>query len=236
MKHETKSRLKLAVESEAVPPHLETRIRASLRSAPAARNPWRAPAWGLAAAMAVLMIGFFSLRRRDNAYIATLSQTIGSVMQVGLGDHLHCTILRKQPSTPKPLEAMKSELGAEYAALIPAVAAHVPSRYQVLDAHKCYYLGREFVHLVMNQGDRFISVLVANQQPGDSFTTANLVPALAQTGISFYQQGTGNFQIAGFESAKHLVYVISDLPKEQNQQLMMAMAADLQRALPRPPA
>lgn len=182
--------------------------------------------------MAILMVGFFSLRRRDNFYIATLSQTIGSIMQVGLGDHLHCTILRKQPSTPKPLEAMKSELGAEYAALIPAVAAHVPSRYQVLDAHKCNYLGREFVHLVMNQGDRFISVVVAHQQPGDSFAAANLVPALAQTGISFYQQGTGNFQIAGFESAKHLVYVISDLPQEQNQQLMTAMASDLQRALP----
>ena len=225
-----KSRLKLAVESEAVPPHLEMLVRASLRSG--LGNPWRAPAWGLAAALAVLMVGFISLRRRDNAYIATLSQTIGSVMQVGLADHLHCTILRKQPSTPKPLEAMKSELGAAYAALIPAVAAHVPSRYQVLDAHKCNYLGREFVHLVMNQGDRFISVVVANQQPGDSFAAANLVPALAQTGISFYQQGTGNFQIAGFESAKHLVYVISDFPKEQNQQLMIAMASDLQRALP----
>ena len=232
MNHKTKSRLKLAVESEAVPPHLETRVRASLRSAPPARNPWRAPAWGLAAAMAVLMVGFFSLQRRDNAYIATLSQTIGSIMQVGLGDHLHCTILRQQPSTPKPLEAMKSELGAAYADLIPAVAAHVPSRYQVLDAHKCYYQGREFVHLVMNQGDRFISVLVVNQQPGESFTAANLVPALAQSGISFYQQGAGNFQIAGFESKKHLVYVISDLPKQQNQQLMIAMAGDLQRALP----
>ena len=232
MNYKTKSRLKVAAESEAVPPHLETRVRASLRTAPAARNPWRAPAWGLAAAMAVLMVGFFSLLRRDEAYIAKLSQTIGSVMQVGLGNHLHCTILRKQPSTPKPLEAMKSELGAKYAGLIPAVAAHVPNRYQVLDAHLCNYRGREFVHLVMNQGDRFISVLVVNQQPGDSFAATNLVPALAQSGISFYQQSTGNFQIAGFESAKHLVYVISDLPQEQNQQLMIAMAGDLQRALP----
>ena len=79
--------------------------------------------------MAVLMVGFISLRRRDNAYIATLSQTIGSIMQVGLGDHLHCTVLRQQPSTPQPLEAMKSELGAAYADLIPAVAAHVHSSW-----------------------------------------------------------------------------------------------------------
>lgn len=216
-----KSRLKIAAESEAVPPHLETRVRASLRSTPENRVTWRAPVWGLAATLAVLAVGFFMLRRKDDSYIATLSQSVSSVMRIGLGDHLHCTILRKQPSAPSPLEKMTKELGPEYAALLPAVQAHVPLNYQVLDAHKCYYQAREFVHLVMNQGDRFISVVVANRQPGESFP--NLAPALAQT---------GNFRIAAFESNKHLVYVISELPEKQNQKLMAALASDLQKALP----
>jgi hypothetical protein len=225
-------RLKKAVESEPVPAHLEMRVRASLRTATEpTRNPWHWPI-AVTAAMAVLAVGFFALHRQENSYIATLSKSITSTMQVGFGDHLHCTILRKQRDTPKPLAEMKTDLGPEYVGLIPAVQAHVPRNYQVLDAHRCHFQGREFVHLVMNLGDRFVSVVVAHQKPGEGFSTAHLVPALAQSGISFYQQGTGAYQIAGFESAQHLVYVISDLPQEQNRQLMIAMAGDLKRALP----
>ncbi len=234
--NEMKSRLKIAAESEAVPAHLEMRVRAAIRaqetSGAAKRPAWVAPAWGFAAAMAVLTVGFFALRREENTYIARISQTASAIMRVGLSDHLHCTLLRKQRSAPKPLEAMKQELGPKYAALLPAVEAHVPRNYQVLDAHQCHAQGRDFVHLVLNHGDRFISVVVTNQKPGESFSTESLVPALAQAGISFYQHGTGNFQIAAFESSQHLVYVISDLPQEQNQQLMIAMAGDLKRALP----
>ena len=232
MNNEMKSRLKIAVQSEPVPAHLETRVRASIRSAAEGRRSWwYAPSWGLAATMAVLAIGFFSLRREENSYIATLNQSVSSFLRVGLGDHLHCTILRKQRAHPETLETMKTQLGPQFASLLPAVEAHVPKNYQVLDAHQCSAQGRHFVHLVMNQGDRFISVVVTARQPGEAFPTANLVPSLAQAGISFYQQSTGNFQIAGFESDKHLVYVISDLDQKQNQQLMAAMAGDLKQAL-----
>lgn len=238
--NEMNKRLKEASASEAVPAHLEMRVRAAIRAQestqmqqPAqARPTWFAPAWGFAAAAAVLAVGLFTLRREENSLIAKVSQTASALMRVGLGDHLHCTLLRKQRSSPIPLESMRQELGPQYSGLLPAVEAHVPRNYQVLDAHQCRAQGRDFVHLVLNQGDRFISVVVTRQQPGESFFTENLVPALAQAGIPFYQQGTGTFQIAAFEGSKHLVYVISDLPKEENRQLMMAMAGELKQALP----
>ena len=232
--NEMKSRLKRAVQSEALPAHLEMRVRASIRAAAQERpgRSWFAPAWGLAAAAAVLLVGVSGLRRGENATIASFTQQANSFLSVGLTDHLHCTILRKQRAEPESLETMKTKLGPQYAALIPAVEAQVPSNYRVLDAHLCHAQGREFVHLVLNQADRYLSVVVANRQAGEKFSTENLVPSLAQAGITFYQQGTGNFQIAGFESGSHLVYVISDLPREQNRQVMMAMAGDLKRALP----
>lgn len=228
------SRLKRAVESEPVPSYLESRVRATIREAELekVRVWWHAPAWGLAATAAVLMVGFFALRRQENATIGGLTQQVSSFMTVGLTDHLHCTMMRKQQAEPSSLEAMKSQLGPRYAALLPAVESHVPVNYRLLDAHQCKAQGRDFVHLVMQQGDRYLSVVVTERRAGEAFSTKNLVPSLAQAGIEFYQQGAGNFQIAGFESAQHLVYVISELPAEKNRQVMMAMAGDLRRVLP----
>ena len=226
------TRLKSAVLSEPVPAHLEMRVRASIRAAQKEKRhvPF-APVWGLAATMAVLAIGFFWLRRGENAYIASVTQTVSAFMRVGLVDHLHCTILRRQSAQPVALETMQTKLGPKYAALLPAVQAHVPRNYQVLDAHQCKAQGRDFIHLVLNQGDRYLSVVVTAKNSGEDFSTAKLIPSLAQAGISFYQQGTGNYQVAGFESNQHLVYVISDLGQKQNEQLMAAMAGDLQKAL-----
>ena len=231
---EMNSRLKQAVQAEPVPPHLEMRVRASIRAAgERPRRPvWFAPVWGFAATAAVLAIGFFALRRDESKTIAGFTERLSSFMSVGLTDHLHCTMLRKQRPEPASLEAMKSELGPQYAPLLPAVQAHVPASYRVLHAHLCRAQGREFVHLVMNYTDRYLSVIVTRRRVGETFSTKNLVPSLAQAGISFYQQGSGNFQVAGFESDQHLVYVISDLPAEQNRQVMTAMAGDLKQALP----
>ncbi len=229
--NEMKSRLKRAAESETVPPHLATRVRAVLEEAqaPRARQRWYWPALAMATS-AVLLTAFLVMRRQENAYIAGFN--LPSILRVGFGDHMHCTMLRKQRTSPKALEQMKAEVGPAYARLIPAVAAHVPANYQVLDAHKCHFQGREFIHLVMANGERYLSVVVARQQAGETFAAHNLVPALARSGIRFYQQGSGRFEVAGFESGQHLVYVVSDLPGEQNRQLMMAMAGDLRDALP----
>lgn len=164
--------------------------------------------------------------------MATITQQFSSLMTVGLTDHLHCTMLRKQRAEPAPLETMKSALGPQYASLLPAVQAHVPANYRVLDAHLCKAQGRQFVHFVLNYTDRYLSVVVTERKPGEEFSTEKLVPSLAQAGILYYQQSSGNFQVAGFESAQHLVYVISDLGPEQNRQVMLAMAGDLKQALP----
>ncbi len=229
--NEMKSRLKRAADSEAVPPHLAARVRAAVHEAhtPRVRQRWFWPALAMATAT-VLLATFLVMRRQENAYIAGFN--LPSILRVGFGDHMHCTMLRKQRTSPKALEEMKAEVGPAYAGLIPAVVAHVPANYQVLDAHKCHFQGREFIHLVMANGERYLSVVVARQQAGETFAAQNLVPALAQSGIRFYQQGTGRFEVAGFESGQHLVYVVSDLPGEQNRQLMMAMAGDLRAALP----
>jgi hypothetical protein len=65
------------------------------------------------------------------------------------------------------------------------------------------------------------------KQDGESFKTEELIPALTEVGIPFYRAGAQSFQVAAFESERHLIYVISDLSQAQNMQTMTAMAPEL---------
>jgi hypothetical protein len=39
----------------------------------------------------------------QESYIATVSNRVTTLMQVGLGDHLHCAVFRKYPKDPVPV-------------------------------------------------------------------------------------------------------------------------------------
>jgi hypothetical protein len=51
-----------------------------------------------------------------------------------------------------------------------------------------------------------------------------LLPELVHSGIPIYKSGVQRFQMAAFESRDYLVYFISDLPAQQNTEIMTAMA------------
>lgn len=238
--------LKRAVESQEVPPHLEMKIRAAIRESGNERKTVRANLWAWmipslgAAAMAAAAL-FFYFGRSGNGpvlpdpdtYIATMTAKVAPIMRVGLGDHIHCAFFRKYPKEPKPVQEMKQELGPEYAALLDAVKATAPADFSVQLAHKCKFRGRQFVHLVLKNDDRLMSVVVTAKGDGETFAADQLVPALAQSGISFYKQGADAYQIAAYENSKHIVYLISDLPQDRNMQTLLAMADGLNSALPK---
>ncbi len=46
-----------------------------------------------------------------------------------------------------------------------------------------------------------------------------------------YDPSTPRFQMAAFESRDHMVYIISDMPKQQNRDLKRAMAPQLKSYL-----
>ena len=235
--------LKRAVASEPAPPHLRARITESIRAAEdqAAARRGR-PLWmwsALAATAAMLAVGIFVYRQDalpdegpQASYIATVTSRVSSMMRVGLGDHLHCAIFRKYPKRAEPIAEMKQALTPAYAGLLDAVQKKVPAGLLVIDAHKCVVEGREFVHLILQKEAQILSVVVAKRQQGEAFDPEKLVSGLSQAGISFYQEGTGNYQVAAFEAKSHLVYVISDLPAQRNLELMAALAGGIQEALP----
>ena len=53
-------------------------------------------------------------RPGQKVYIQKVSARLAAVLKVGLGDHIHCSIFRKYPKDPPPVEKMEADLGASY--------------------------------------------------------------------------------------------------------------------------
>lgn len=230
-----KDRLRTAVRQEIAPPYLQVRIRESIRNE--ARKPAFAFGWvrwaAAAAAVLVVSTGIWTLRRPEvlpalndrpaqDAFIRRVSQTISTVLRVGLGDHLHCSVFRKYPKNPPSLEQMATSMGP-YKDLIGLVKAGVPTEYRLLMAHQCGYAGRRFVHLTLSNPDgKLLSVVITRKNPGE--TLAGLSPIAKPGGIPLYQSSTHNYKVAGFDTAQYLAFVISELGEGTNLQFAENLA------------
>ena len=236
-----RSRLKVAVKAQSVPPELQVRIREQIRASGSGNwlnlkwlsgGRWR---WtGAVAAGLVVAAGLWvnqmpermpalTDRPGQNTYIARVSANLAAVLKVGLGDHIHCSIFRKYPKEPPPIEKMEGELGPTYAGLLPVVRAAVPQGYRVIMAHRCSYAGRHFIHFTLEKDGSLLSLVVARKESGESL--ANLSRATESSGIPIYQSVAGRYEVAGFEAGDYFAYVVSELRSKANLQIAAAMAS-----------
>ena len=236
---ETKNRLRDAVNSVDMPPYLETRIRAQIRATERSRG------WGflnmksLASAAAVgatvavgltiaYQLGHLRLTRgSQESYIATVTNQVATLMRVGLGDHIHCSVFRKYPKNAPKVEDLESKLGPKYEKLIPIVQKNVAPDYRMMLAHECGYHGRKFIHLSLMNDSQMLSLIATRKKDGESFKTEGLLPALIQSDIPMYKSDAQRFQITAFETDGYLLYFISDLPAGENTRIMTAMGGEL---------
>jgi len=223
-------RLRAAVKSVAAPPFLEARIRHSLRTENPGRR-WSPRLIPAAAAVAVFagfavayQLGHLRLTvRSQESYIGSVSTRIATLMRVGLGDHIHCAVFRKYPKNPPTTQDFIEKMNPQYAGLIPIVRNQVPDSYRMMLAHQCSYHRRKFVHLSLMNDSNMLSLVITRKGDGESFNTEDMLPALVQAGIPMYQSSVQRFQISAFETRDYLIYFISDLPKQQNTELMLAL-------------
>ena len=190
---------------------------------------------GLALAVGVLVVyqlGYLRLTATSQeSYNVSVSARVATLMRVGLGDHIHCSVFRKYPKNAPPIEKLEGNLGPEYRGLIPIVKQNVPEDYRLMIGHQCRYHGRRFVHLSFKNDSHLLSLVIAKKGEGESFEAQGLLPALVQSGIPVYQSGVQRFAIDAFETHGFLVYFISDLPREQNAAMMIAMAPSVRQLL-----
>lgn len=235
-------RLQQAVRSSGeAPPFLESRIRNRIRMEAEAkpRRGFRIVHWvPIAVAAAIVLsagiayqLGHLRLTAESQeSYIASVSNRVATLMRVGLGDHIHCAVFRK-PVVKPPVEQFVRDMGPRYAGLIPVVREHIPARYVMTGAHQCTYRKRKFVHLTLAGEGKLISVILASKQDGESFQTGPFLPSLVRSGIPIYQAGVQRFALHAIESRDHLVYVVSDLPGQTNEEMMVALSAPVKEYL-----
>jgi hypothetical protein len=113
-------------------------------------------------------------------------------------------------------------MGPKYKDLVPIVSAAAPTDYQILMGHQCDYGGRRYVHLALSNGKNLMSLVIARKEHGESL--AGLAPALRASGVSVYQAAAQQYQVAGFETADYLAFLVSDLNARDNLQLATNLA------------
>ena len=236
-----RTQLKAAVERQSVPPELQVRVRERIR-AQQSRSWFDAISlrWAAVAAGVVVSAGLWVNYSRErlpsltdrpaqNAYIQKVSATLAAALRAGLMDHIHCSIFRKYPKGPPPVERMEHELGPSYAGLLPVVKAAVPADYRVIMAHECGYAGRKYIHLTMQNGGDLISLVVAKKLPGESLAT--MTETTHSSGVPVYESAAGRYEVAGFEAGDYLAFVVSDLRRKTNLELAVNLAPGIREFL-----
>jgi anti-sigma factor (TIGR02949 family) len=229
LRRQLRDRLRTAAKSVQAPPHLRARIRMAMETPP--RRHWlqrvMLPAGALATAVVAVAISYQLGHLRltqasQDSYVATMAARVSRIMAVGLRDHIHCSVFRKFPKQGMVSDKLFHD--AEYRDLAQLVKDKV---------HRCKDQGCEFVHLSWRGNGALLSLVVSRKGPGESFQADELVPALVSSGLPVYRADVQRFHVAGFETARHLVYMVSDLDREENTRIMLAMSADVRQALDR---
>ena len=228
-----KTRLKAAVDAQSVPAGLQVRISERIRrhdSRSLLAAPWTR--WALAAAV-VLSIGIWVTRSHtdmpaladrhgQDVFIQKVSQTVSTVLRVGLGDHIHCAVFRKYPKNPPALEQLVDSIGPAYKQLVPLVKANVPGEYRIIMAHQCSYGSRRFIHVTLSNGTNLLSLVIARKEPGESLGA--LATGTRASGVLVYQAAAGRYEVAAFETEQYLAFVVSDLNAANNLQMASNLA------------
>ena len=235
LRRRLRTRLRSAA-SGSPSPYLHTKVLASVRSEAAKQHRFghgwfRQLAVAGAALCVTILVGSvaydlghlrFSAESQER-YVRAISAKVSSVMAVGLGDHVHCTVFRKHPNKDVPIQEVANDLPNDYKGLLKEVAEHVPSGYNVFTAHTCRYHKRSFYHIAMKKGDHLMSLIITRRQPGEDFNPNDVIASLSTSGIAVHTAGVQRFSIAGFETRDHLAYFVSDLAASDNGNLMLAL-------------
>lgn len=227
-----RGRLQNAVRGETGTEQLQAAIRQSIeRSQPLPKSSMHYRVYiPIAAALIICLSGAIAYhfgylrltRRSQDAYFASISAQIPGILRVGLGDHVHCAVYKAYGNQHPSLEQMAQDLGP-YKDLPSLVSQKVEAGYRVEMAHECRYRGRHFVHVTLRNGSTLVSLVISRRDRGESFEKDELVPALTESGIPIYQAAVQRFEVTGFESGDYLVYVISNLGRQDNLRMIATL-------------
>jgi hypothetical protein len=141
-----------------------------------------------------------------------------------VGDHRDCAIQFRLAEKPIDLEVAGRKYDPAYINLTKAVLAAgvVPTDADFVEAHSCVFEGRRFAHIILRYHGKLVSFLVTDT--GNAGEIKGATPStIAQQQVISCSQFEG-YQVSCFQTARHAVFIVSDLPEGENLALARALA------------
>jgi anti-sigma factor RsiW len=143
------------------------------------------------------------------------------------GDHRDCAIHFRLAEKPIDLEVAGREYDPVYINLTKAMLLQqgdAPLNAQFVEAHSCVFEGRRFAHIILKYHGRLVSFLVTDIGGAkQAKTNAARMPADLQQQVIACSQFDG-YQVSCFQTARHAIFIVSDLPEGDNLALARALA------------
>jgi hypothetical protein len=128
---------------------------------------------------------------------------------------------------------MSQALGPDYIRLVQLVKERAPGDYRVVVGHRCRIKGRQFIHLVLRNQDRVLSLALTKKE-GEAFSDEITAGLLEAAGVKLRTARLTDYEVAGFETRDYLVFIASDLVKEDNFKIAASFAPAVRDFLARP--
>ena len=142
-----------------------------------------------------------------------------------VGDHRDCAIKFRLAEKPIDLEVAGQKYDPVYINLTKAVLSQqggAPLDAQFVEAHSCVFAGRRFAHIVLKYHGQVVSLLVTAIEPTKGVQPES-VRTSADPQVITCSQFDG-YKVSCFETARHAVFIVSDLPEGDNLALARALA------------
>ncbi|MEP6636577.1 MAG: hypothetical protein ABJB97_07605 [Acidobacteriota bacterium] len=142
------------------------------------------------------------------------------------GDHRDCAIHFRLAEKPIDLEVAGRKFDPVYINLTNVVLSQggMPRDAKLVEAHSCVFEGRRFAHIILKYHGHLVSLLVTETSPNRE--TKGAPQTLAQQQVIACSQFDG-YRVSCFQTTRHAVFVVSDLPEGENLLLARAIAPSL---------
>lgn len=222
----TRSAFANARELEAGPEFLSSlrgRLQAeAVRQAPSARTRWT---WlAIAASVTLLIAAGTGWRERTVRGLTAL-------VNAAVRDHRFCTITSTPGAQRLTLEEAARRYGVFNRALEtvqPQVDSLDGGPVRILERHSCVFDGERFAHLVLSYKGSTVSLLVPETGNRSARLWGLGPPADGAPSALTAQDG---FHVAAFRGPRRIVFVVSDLPQRDVQDVAQAMSGPVMQAL-----
>ena len=142
-------------------------------------------------------------------------------------DHQHCAVKYNLPETPVSLAEASRQYDSAYACLTEAIAVNgtlpAASDVSLVEAHSCVYEGRRFAHIVLKHHGRLVSLLVTETETG-VHSTGDIDGTRAADNQTISCSHFDGYQVSCFETARHAVFIVSDMSETENLTLARSLA------------